>query len=150
MAIHKSYDQEQADSEPDLSIRAEQLLNLMKAHADNDVRTFGAFIEEAAPVSSLHSRQHTLDITLGSLAAARSCFEGIALAHSAVSSVKKALRCDVVSSAVMMHASLTALLINVDTDAANLARYSRTEELIRTRADLQSQADELLARLRRI
>jgi hypothetical protein len=89
MAIHKSYDQEQADSEPDLSIRAEQLLNLMKAHADNDVRTFGAFIEEAAPGSSLHSRQHTLDITLGSLAAARSCFEGIALAHSAVSSVKK-------------------------------------------------------------
>jgi formiminotetrahydrofolate cyclodeaminase len=70
------------------------------------------------------------------------------LAQSAVSNVKRALQCDVVSSALMMHASLSALLINVDMDAANLPASSQTTELMRARADLQSQADELLARLR--
>jgi formiminotetrahydrofolate cyclodeaminase len=149
MAIRKSYDQEQTDSELDLDIiKGQQLLTVMKAHADNDMRTFGAFIEDARTGSSRHSRQHALDITLGSLAAARSCYEGIVLAQSAVSNVKRALQCDVVSSALMMHASLSALLINVDMDAANLPASSQTTELMRARADLQSQADELLARLR--
>jgi formiminotetrahydrofolate cyclodeaminase len=149
MAIRKSYDQEKTDSELDLDIiKGQQLLNEMKAHADNDMRTFGAFIENAATESSRHSRQHALDITLGSLAAARSCHEGIVLAQSAFSNVKRALQCDVVSSALMMHASLSALLINVDMDAANLPASIQTIELMRARADLQSQADELLARLR--
>ncbi|VEF10821.1 methenyltetrahydrofolate cyclohydrolase [Pseudomonas fluorescens] len=150
MAIRKSCDQELGNNALGIAAEVEQLLGVMKAHADNDMRTFGAFIENGATGSSRHSRQHALDITLGSLAAARSCYEGIALAQSAIAKVKKALHCDVVSSALMMYASLSALLINVDTDAANLTPSTHTEELTRTRAELQSQADELLARLRRI
>lgn len=148
MVIRKSCDQIDADSELDIAVRVEQLLTVMKAHADNDMRTFGAFIEKSASGSSGHNHQQALDITLGSLAAARSCYEGIALAQGAVSNVKRELQCDVLSSALMMHASLSALLINVDADAANLPASSQTNEMMRARANLQSQADEVLTRLR--
>ncbi|WP_159811730.1 cyclodeaminase/cyclohydrolase family protein [Pseudomonas sp. 18058] len=150
MAIRKSCDQEVGNTALGIAAEVERLLDVMKAHADNDMRTFGAFTENAAAGSSRPSRQYALDITLGSLAAARSCYEGIALAQSAISKVKRTLQCDVVSSALMMHASLSALLINVETDAANFTPSTHTEELTRTRAELQSQADELLARLRSI
>lgn len=150
MAIRKSCDQEHADSELDFAASVEELLVVMKAHADNDVRTFGAFIGKSPPGSPGHSRQEALDITLGSLAAARSCFEGILLAQAAAPSVKKTLQCDVVSSAWMMHASLSALLINVDADAANLPDSNQKQDAMRTRADLQSQADQALGHLRRM
>lgn len=148
MALRKSAGGVQ---DPELAGRiaeTEALLAVIKAHADNDMKTFGAFIEDSASSSSGHDPQLSLDVTLGSLAAARSCLKGIELAAAGMPRVKKTLKCDVTSCALMLHASLSALLINVDADADNLSGSRQGARVMGDRAEIQRAADDLLASLR--
>lgn len=148
MALRKSAGGEQ---DPELAGRiaeTEALLAVIKAHADNDMKTFGAFIEDSASSNSGHDPQLSLDVTLGSLAAARSCLKGIELAAAAMPRVKKTLKCDVTSCALMLHGSLSALLINVDADAGNLSGSRQGARVMGDRAEIQRAADDLLASLR--
>lgn len=148
MALRKSVGGEQDPGLASLTTETQALLEVVKAHADNDMKTFGAFIEDSAASASGHDPQLSLDVTLGSMAAARSCLQGIELAAAAMPCVKKSLRCDVMSCALMLHASLSALLINVDADAGNLSGSRQGARVMGDRADIQRAADVLLASLR--
>lgn len=127
----------------------EHLLPVIKAHADNDVRTFSAFIDESQATDQGHSEQRTLEITLGALAAARSCLQGIDLAQRGLACVKAFLQSDAVAAALTLHASLSALLLNMDSDLDQLEPSERKIDLERSRAELQHRADQALGRIRR-
>jgi formiminotetrahydrofolate cyclodeaminase len=148
MALRKSVGGEQDPRLASLTTETQALLEVVKAHADNDMKTFGAFIEDSAASASGHDPQLSLDVTLGSMAAARSCLQGIELAAAATPCVKKSLRCDVLSCALMLHACLSALLINVEADAGNLSCPDQAISVMRDRVRIQRAADKLLAVLR--
>jgi formiminotetrahydrofolate cyclodeaminase len=148
MALRKSVGGEQDRRLTSLTAETQALLAVIKAHADNDMKTFAAFIENSTASASGHDPQLSLDVTLGSLAAARSCLQGIELAAAAMPCVKKSLKCDVTSCALMLHGSLSALLINVEADAGNLSCPEQARSVMGDRARIQSAADSLLAVLR--
>lgn len=127
---------------------AEALTPVLSAHADNDVRTFDAYIDETSHGGATHSEQRTLDITLGALAAARSAFECLLLAEQALEHVAPHLRGDVVAGALIAHASLSALLLNVDADASHLESEGIASTIWPSRKALQDEADTALERIR--
>ena len=127
---------------------AEALEPVLSAQADNDVRTFDAYIDETAHGVATHSEQRTLDITLGALAAARSGFKCLMLAEQALEHVAPHLRGDVVAGALIVHASLSALLLNVDSDASHLESEGITSTIWPSRKALQEEADSALQRIR--
>lgn len=147
MALRKSAAGNLEDDRKKIIYEVEQLMLLMKAQADNDIRAFSAFINEPLLNSQGHSQQRILEITLGALAAARCCLQGIELAENGLRCVKPFLQCDVVAAILTMHASLSALLLNVDSDVDQLALSDRKSDLILSRSDLQRKADEALARV---
>jgi formiminotetrahydrofolate cyclodeaminase len=61
--------------------------------------------------------------------------------------VKSTLQCDLVAAVLIMHASLSALLLNVDSDVDQIVPSARRTELAHDRCDLQQKADEALARV---
>jgi formiminotetrahydrofolate cyclodeaminase len=147
MALRKS-DTHHLEDERNKTIHAvEQLMDVIQAHADNDVRAFSAYIEEPLAQAQGHSQQRTLDVTLGALAAARGCLQGIELAQRGLPCVKSTLQCDLVAAVLIMHASLSALLLNVDSDVDQIVPSARRTELAHDRCDLQQKADEALARV---
>jgi formiminotetrahydrofolate cyclodeaminase len=147
MALRKSVACNLQDEQQKTLHEVEQLMPVMKAHADNDVRMFSAFIKEPQVDSQGHSQQRTLEVTLGALAAARCCLQGIELAQRGLPCVKPLLQCDVVAAVLIMHASLSALLLNVDSDNDQLVPSVRRTEVVNSRRDLQQKADEALARV---
>lgn len=147
MALRKSAACNLEDERKKTIYEVEQLMDVMKAHADNDVRTFSAFIKEPVVDSQGHSQQRILEITLGALAAARCCLQGIELAETGLPCVKPFLHCDVVAAVLTMHASLSAILLNVDSDVEQLEPSARRTDLVHSRSDLQRKADEALARV---
>ncbi|EJN34699.1 methenyl tetrahydrofolate cyclohydrolase [Pseudomonas sp. GM78] len=146
MALRKSDTRHLEDQREKNIHEVEQLMDVMKAHADNDVRAFSAYIEEPLSDAQGHSQQRTLEVTLGALAAARGCLQGIELAQCGLPCVKPSLQCDVVAAVLILHASLSALLLNVDSDVDQIVPSARRAELAQDRRDLQQKADEALAR----
>lgn len=147
MALRKSAGLDPNGEIRKLIFEAEQLMAAMKAHADNDVRTFRAYIEEPEAEANGHSHQLTLEVTLGALAAARCCVEGIELAELSLHGVKPVLQCDVIAAVFFLHASLSALLLNVDADANQLVPSDRKIQLMHDRRELQRLADEVVVRV---
>lgn len=148
MALHNTARKEPGSDIQRLIKTVEELKEVLKAHADNDVRTFRAYIDET-PERGGHTKQRALDITLGSLAAARSCYEGLCLAERAMGLVHTHVRTDVISAALIMHASLCAMLLNVDSDCSQVESLGDSPVSKATRSALQSEADMTLQRLRR-
>lgn len=147
MALRNAERKEPAAQRRDLIASCEQLTAVLAAHADNDVRTFQAYIDELSENGGVHTQKRSLEITLASLAAARSCYEGLCLAQRAVPWVVAYMRNDVVSASLIMHASLSALLLNVDADCARLAPTEGLPDPAQTRISLQREAEDVLRRI---
>lgn len=116
----------------------------MAAEADNDIRIFNAYMQEPA---GGHSRQRTLDITLGSLAAARCCLDGMQFADRALSFAKPHVRGDVLASALLLHAGLQALLLNVDADAGTSGLSGEHPHIASARLQIDQVAGGILMRM---
>jgi formiminotetrahydrofolate cyclodeaminase len=149
MALRNAARKYPAAERQELIGAAEGLAPILMAHADNDVRTFQAYIDELSSGSGEHTEQGRLDITLGSLAAARSCYQGLILAEQALPWVLPHMRSDVISAAMIMHASLEALLLNVDSNCSHAGNLDTSADLVQTRVHLQREADAVLRGLRR-
>ncbi|MCI8211393.1 hypothetical protein AUC61_17840 [Pseudomonas sp. S25] len=148
MALRNAQRKHPAPERMELIGSCERLTALLAAHADNDMRTFQAYIDELSEKGGVHTQELTLGITLASLAAARSCHEGLCLAEQALPWVMKHMRSDVTSAALIVHASLCALLLNVDADRAGLEQHDDVPDPIATRLLLQQEADQALRRIK--
>ena len=147
MALRNAQRKQPAAPRQELIVSCEQLTAVLAAHADNDVRTFQAYIDELSEKAGVHTQERILEITLASLAAARSCYEGLCLAERAMPWVVTHMRSDVVSAALIMHASLCALLLNVDADCAQLEQEQHVPDPTAARSLLQREGENVLRRI---
>lgn len=128
---------------------AERLSPVIAAHADADVRSFGAYIDELVCECEGPAEQRTLDVTLGSLAAARSCLAGMHLADEAKPLVSAFMRADIMAGALLLHASLMSLLVNVAIDGkGECSSAGEGEDPYLAIQALQAAADKLMSRIR--
>ena len=137
-------------SEParaDLLQAAEGLLGRPGAFADDDVQAFGDFLS-AARTGEPEQKQ---------AASRQACAVPLALAHCALEALDLAVKCwphtdsnvqsDAQAGAVLIHAGLSAALINVDADMASIDDSASRDQAAQTRERLQDEGDELLQRL---
>lgn len=148
MALRNTHEKEPSPERQATLAEIEALARVMAEHADNDVRTFQAYVSEVADGSSDHSLKATLEVALAAIAGARSCLAGLEMAERGMSQVLSYLRSDVIAAALIMHASLSALLINAKQDAGQLDEPGNRAELNRVIVQLQSRADQLLSTVR--
>lgn len=125
---------------------AEGLIGRPGAFADADIRAFQNYLHA--------SRDDTADLQTASrqacavpLATAHSCLEALELANDAWPQVAVVVRSDVQAGALLIHAGLSAALINVDADMASLDDAAAREQAGRSRERLQSDADKVLRQL---
>ena len=125
---------------------AESLIGRPGAFADADIRAFQAYLHA--------SRDDTADLQTASrqacavpLATAHSCLEALDLANEAWPRVAAVVRSDVQAGALLIHAGLSAALINVDADMASLDDTAAREQAGRARERLQTDADKVLQQL---
>lgn len=125
---------------------AEGLIGRPGAFADADIRAFQNYLHA--------SRDDTADLQTASrqacavpLATAHSCLEALELANEAWPLVAAVVRSDVQAGALLIHAGLSAALINVDADMASLDDASAREQAGRSRERLQNDADKVLQQL---
>lgn len=125
---------------------AEALMGRPGAFADADIRAFQAYLHA--------SRDDTANLQTASrqacavpLATAHSCLEALELASEAWPLVAIVVRSDVQAGALLIHAGLSAALINVDADMASLEDAAAREQAGRSRERLQRSADKVLQQL---
>ncbi len=125
---------------------AEALIGRPGAFADADIRAFQAYLHA--------SRDDTANLQTASrqacavpLATAHSCLEALELASEAWPLVAIVVRSDVQAGALLIHAGLSAALINVDADMASLEDAAAREQAGRSRERLQWSADMVLQQL---
>ncbi|MBA1200355.1 hypothetical protein G7009_00860 [Pseudomonas capeferrum] len=149
MALRNANEKEPLAEREKTIIEIEGLAPVLAEQADNDVRTFEAYVNEVSGDSNGHSSKTIMDVTLAAITGARSCCTGLEMAERGLSQVLPYMRSDVVAAALIMHASLCALLINAKQDAEQLDSPQDQAELGQVIAQLQTQADQLLKRIGR-
>lgn len=126
--------------------RAESLIGRPGAFADADIRAFQNYLQarrDDAGDLQTASRQ----ACAVPLATAHSCLEALELANEAWPLVAALVRSDVQAGALLIHAGLSAALINVDADMASLEDAAAREQAGRSREHLQADADKVVQQL---
>lgn len=126
---------------------AEALLGRPGAFADDDMQAFDDYLS-AARHSEVEDKQAAARQACAvPLALAHCCLEALELAVDAWPRTDPIVQSDVQAGAVLIHAGLSAALINVDADMTSLEDPSAQDQAGRTRRRLQSEGDALLRRL---
>ncbi|WP_158635478.1 cyclodeaminase/cyclohydrolase family protein [Pseudomonas duriflava] len=131
--------------------RAENLLIKLGAYADADIKAFKTYMnvmkEKDEPQKEVkNATQQVVEVPL---ATAKACLEGVRLAKQALPLTVEPVRSDILSGALLLQAGLSAVLLNVDVNLSNLQETHARDAAKRARSQLQDEADELLAELRR-
>lgn len=126
--------------------QAESLLGRLGRFADEDMQAFSDYLQAAQrgdEARDLAARQ----ACAVPLASAHGCLQGLEIAVVARPLVRGALSSDVRAGGLLLHAALSAALLNVDADLAQLSA-AQAHRLRAARTRLQQDADRCLAALR--
>jgi formiminotetrahydrofolate cyclodeaminase len=130
--------------------QVETLLHTLADYADADVLAFADYMEALRhDESQAPNRQRAARKTSAvSLDAARCCARALALASEARPLTDDALVSDIEAGALLLHAGLSALLINLDVDLRELVDESERQRLHAARQEVQDEADRHLRQIR--
>lgn len=126
---------------------AEALLGRPGAFADDDMQAFDDYLSAARHGEVEDKQAAARQACAVPLALAHCCLEALELAVDAWPRTDPIVQSDVQAGAVLIHAGLSAALINVDADMASLDDAAAQDQVGRTRRRLQSEGDALLRRL---
>jgi len=126
---------------------AEALLGRPGAFADGDVRAFGDYLNAAREGEPEQKQAASRQACAVPLALAHCCLEALELAVDAWPCTDPNVQSDAQAGAVLIHAGLSAALINVDADMASLEDAASRDQVAQTRMRLQAEGDDLLQRL---
>ena len=126
---------------------AEALLGRPGAFAGDDMQAFDDYLSAARDGDPEDKQAAARQACAVPLALAHCCLEALELAVSAWPLTAELLQSDVQAGAVLIHAGLSAALINVDADRASLNDEVVCEQVRTARERLQADGDELLRRL---
>ncbi|MFG3451817.1 cyclodeaminase/cyclohydrolase family protein [Stutzerimonas stutzeri] len=126
---------------------AEALLGRPGAFADEDMQAFDDYLSAARHGEVEDKQAAARQACAVPLALAHCCLEALELAVDAWPRTDPIVQSDVHAGAVLIHAGLSAALINVDADMTSLKDPSAQDQAGRTRRRLQSEGDALLRRL---
>ncbi|WP_417787351.1 cyclodeaminase/cyclohydrolase family protein [Stutzerimonas xanthomarina] len=126
---------------------AEALLGRLGAFADDDMQAFDDYLSSARHGEVENKQAAARQACAVPLALAHCCLEALELAVDAWPRTDPIVQSDVQAGAVLIHAGLSAALINVDADMTSLEDPSAQDQAGRTRRRLQSEGDALLRRL---
>lgn len=118
MALGKSHERQGTPQTHALLDDARCRLPQLAAHADQDMRAFGRFIQ-ALPHTCAQApdrQQAVRRMTEGACQAAADAQQALELAVTALPHVAAGLQCDVRAGGMLLHASVQALLLNVAED----------------------------------
>ena len=125
---------------------AEALSGRPGTFADDDVRAFGDYLNAARNGEPEQKQAASRQACAVPLALAHCCLEALELAVDAWPCTDPNVQSDAQAGAVLIHAGLSAALINVDADMASLEDASR-DQVAQARTRLQAEGDDLLQRL---
>lgn len=126
---------------------AEALLGRPGAFADDDMQAFDDYLSAARHGEVEDKQAAARQACAVPLALAHCCLEALELAVDAWPRTDPIVQSDAQAGAVLIHAGLSAALINVDADMASLDDAAAQDQVGRTRRRLQSEGDALLRRL---
>jgi formiminotetrahydrofolate cyclodeaminase len=150
MALSKSQGRNPTDQGAALLAQAQALVPRLAAHADADMRAFGRFIEDLAHTAPEDAQRQAdvLRMTEGARQAAEDALEALELAVAALPASEPGLRCDVLAGGQLIHASLQALLLNLQEDLPLLSDAEAAQAFEQARALLAQRAEAALRALR--
>jgi len=126
---------------------AEALLGRPGAFADDDVQAFGDYLNAARNGEPEQKQAASRQACAVPLALAHCCLEALELAVDAWPCTDPNVQSDAQAGAVLIHAGLSAALINVDADLASLEDAVSRDQVAQARTRLQAEGDGLLQRL---
>jgi len=126
---------------------AETLLGRPGAFADDDMRAFSDYLSAARDGEIEDKQAAARQACAVPLALAHCCLEALGVAVDAWPCAAANVRSDIRAGAVLIHAGLSAALINVDADMPSLDDGAAREQTGHIRQRLQSEGDALLQRL---
>ena len=126
---------------------AEALLGRPGAFADDDVRAFEDYLNAARNGEPEQKQAASRQACAVPLALAHCCLEALELAVDAWPCTDPNVQSDAQAGAVLIHAGLSAALINVDADMASIEDAASRDQVAQTRTRLQAEGDDLLQRL---
>ncbi|MES1946969.1 hypothetical protein C84B14_06458 [Salinisphaera sp. C84B14] len=131
--------------------QAQRLVAQLGDYADEDIAAFKAYLA-AKKQAHGHESNTALDeaverINQVPLDTARCCLAALEYSEQAIDEIKPALQSDARAGAQLVHAGLSMVLINVDTNIDGLEDAAERRQLAGQRASLQAEADRLLERL---
>lgn len=134
--------------------QAQRLLEQLGDYANEDIAAFKAYLAAKKRTDESDSEAELEDaverINQVPLDTARCCLEALEYTEQAIGDIKAALQSDARAGAQLVHAGLSMVLINVDTNIDGLEEEAERRELADRRASLQADADRLLKRLVRV
>lgn len=131
--------------------KAEILLGDLTALADRDIEAFEAYMDAVRLPKNTRKKAEQRRDTLRRAAAsanevplesAQACLDGLALAATALALTAANLRSDVVAGGMLLHAGLSSVLVNVDTNLTSLDHESERGRVAELRDALQQDADQ--------
>ncbi len=126
---------------------AEALLGRPGTFADDDVQAFSDYLSAARDGEAEDTQAAARQACAVPLALAHCCLEALELAVDAWPLTDPNVQSDVQAGAALIHAGLSAALINVDADMPSLDSGAAHEQAGQTRRRLQDEGDALLRRL---
>ncbi|WP_353177042.1 cyclodeaminase/cyclohydrolase family protein [Salinisphaera sp. T5B8] len=136
-----------------LIAQAQRLLEQLGDYADEDIAAFKAYLAAKKRNDKSDSEAELEEaverINQVPLDTARCCLEALEYTEQAIGDIKAALQSDARAGAQLIHAGLSMVLINVDTNIDGLEDEAERRQLADQRASLQAEADRLLERLLR-
>ena len=126
---------------------AQALLGRPGAFADDDMQAFNDYLSAARDGQPERKQSASRQACAVPLALAHCCLEALNISVSAWPLTAKNVRSDVQAGGMLIHAGLSAALVNVDADMPSLNDASAREQAGVTRQRLQVEGDELLRQL---
>jgi formiminotetrahydrofolate cyclodeaminase len=126
---------------------AETLLGRPGAFADDDMQAFGDYLSVARDGELKDKQAAARQACAVPLALAHCCLQALELAVNAWPCAAANVQSDVQAGALLIHAGLSAALINVDADMASLDDAAAREQAGQARRRLQLEGDGRLRRL---
>ncbi len=123
---------------------AEALLGRPGAFADDDMQAFSDYLDAARSGEPEQKQAASRQACAVPLALAHCCLEALDLAVRAWPLTDPNVQSDAQAGAVLIHAGLSAALINVDADIGNLDDPIARDQAAQTRRRLQDEGDGLL------
>lgn len=126
---------------------AERLLGRPGVFADDDMQAFDDYLSAARDGQLEDKQAAARQACAVPLALAHCCLQALELAVDAWPLTDANVQSDVQAGAVLIHAGLSAALVNVDADMASLDDAAARQQAGRARQRLQLEGDGLLRRL---